>query len=205
MPESHRTFLALSVPDAVRRFSGQLRDSLCDYGIVGKWVAPENLHVTTLFLGNQTEHAIETIRTVASDIAEQTPRFEFECIGIGSFKATPALLYLGLAPNPPRAFTELTLHLRERLTAAKVRLPLSVMGQQPIPHLTLVRFRHPGEARRMRRIGLFRNAMWHWSKPIPEVPNTLFDVDCIHLMKSRTSHVGPAYERLASFPLIPEA
>ena len=201
MADTHRTFLAFQIPDEIREFAKRFQESLCEYGIVGKWVAPNNLHITTLFLGDQSDNQLATVKDITDRIVSGRSAFDLECVGIGSFKATPGLLYLGLAPDPPRAFTELASTLKTTLVDNHIRLPRNVLDQTPLPHLTLVRFRHRGEARKMRRLGSFRDSLWQLDESVPASPELTFTLDTLHLVKSRLTPKGPVYETLEEFKM----
>ncbi len=200
--ETSRTFLAFEVPEYVREFVERLRESMCEYGIVGNWTPPENLHATLLFLGGQSESELYRISDAVEKICAATSAFEMECAGVGSFHSSPRLLFANLASDPPRAFAELALELREQLLNIRVRLPADVCERDPLPHVTLVRFRHSGEGRKVRRLGTHCRPLWSWSKPLPELPDAFFKVSQVKLFKSvPQADSSPRYEVLKTFDL----
>jgi len=64
-----RTFLALDLPENVRRNISQLIEHLRNSNVSGiKWVTPENLHITFQFIGDTQRHDIPDIDNFLQNI-----------------------------------------------------------------------------------------------------------------------------------------
>ncbi len=93
-----RTFIALPIDDALRRRLVGLQQELCEIGAEVKWVEPENLHVTLLFLGEvDALEVVEICRTV-SGVADLKEPFPLAIAGLGAFPnlRRPRTLWVGV-------------------------------------------------------------------------------------------------------------
>lgn len=61
--------------------------------IEGKWVPEENLHLTWIFLGEQSDREVDAIGERLKQIAPLTQRVKLE--GLGSFGRPPKILFAG--------------------------------------------------------------------------------------------------------------
>jgi 2'-5' RNA ligase len=94
-----RTFVAVGLDAAVRSRVVALQDALARTGADVKWVEPENLHITLLFLGEVVDReVIDVCRAVAACCAERDG-FAFEVGGVGAFPnlRRPRTLWAGVA------------------------------------------------------------------------------------------------------------
>ncbi len=198
-----RIFLAFPVPESIRVFAADVRDELSAWGIAGKPVPRENLHLTTLFLDRREARDLRKIREIGATVCARTPAFEMTCIGIGSFRSPPNLLHLALASEPPRAFAELSLALSREFSANGIPIHEKILARTPFPHLTLHRFRNRTEARGILRFGSLRRRLWHWNVPFPRPPTQPFAASCLHVVESTLTPRGPVYDSLAKLPLAP--
>lgn len=129
-----RLFIAIELPDEVKRqLAGMRRD------IAGvRWVVPEQLHLTMLFLGDQTEETVQQLNAVLSGIRVEP--FELEISRTGCFPNArfPRVLWVGFMPQP-----ELT-RLAERIRAAVESCGIVLEKRSFSPHITLARVKQPG-------------------------------------------------------------
>ena len=93
-----RTFVAVDVSSAVRRYAESLKDELaaCLTGI--HWTRRENLHLTLKFLGDVPETELAGVcRAVRLAVADRDP-LEIECVGLGAFPSEqrPRTLWIGI-------------------------------------------------------------------------------------------------------------
>ena len=112
-----RTFVAVDVSDAVRRYAEALKDELtaCLSGI--HWTRRENLHLTLKFLGDVPETELAGVcGAVQAAVCQQDP-LEIECGGLGAFPdhQRPRTLWVGIrhGEEPLRTLQGL---IDERLT-----------------------------------------------------------------------------------------
>ncbi len=190
--ETWRLFVALPVPDAVRKaINVTARDlaSRLGHGTV-RWVAPEQYHITLRFLGDVAAVRVQELIGRLVDACRLLAPVEFKSGGIGTFPAhgTPRVIWAGLT-DCDRRLTD--------IYKAVVIATNDFTAQSPEPelvgHITL------GRVKFMR----------------PEVRSTLFELttalagrqfgasraDFAELICSRLSSQGSVYETVARFPL----
>src|SRR5262249_59819144 len=85
-----RTFIAVDLGGAVRGRCVALQENLARAGPDVKWVEPENLHVTLLFLGEVVDRDVPAVCSAVAAV----------CARHGAFPVTVELV--GCFPNPPR-------------------------------------------------------------------------------------------------------
>lgn len=176
-----RTFIALDLPETRRRQLALIQHLLPG----GRAVAPESLHVTLLFLGEQPEHVLAEVDSALGAITAAP--FTLHPGELGVFGGDkPRSVHLALRPDPALE----QLHARICRAVAGAGLPLP--RRRFIPHVTLRRYA-PGEgsapalARAIAAQGLIT------ASPFP--------VAYFSLMRSRLRPEGPAYDELARYPL----
>lgn len=134
---SIRLFVGLPVNDAVRSLQTKLQADLkTSKGI--RWVAPENLHVTTCFIGERNPEEVSRIQMLIRHISQGTNaislRAETVCL---KPKRDPYMIWLLFRQN--ENFT----HLVHRLDKALLG---RISRSEVLPHCTLARYN-------MKRIG----------------------------------------------------
>src|SRR5262245_45951503 len=87
----HRTFIAVDLGKAIRDRTVALQDAMARSGAEVKWVEPENLHVTLLFLGEVDDRAIPRVCKVVAETTQKHAAFTMSVETAGCF------------PNPRRA------------------------------------------------------------------------------------------------------
>jgi 2'-5' RNA ligase len=116
-----------------------------------RWVKPEQMHLTLVFLGNVTDDRSPAVVDTMRAAVPYRP-FDIELRGIGVFppRGAPRVLWLGLQRGAADVI-EVQRLIAARLTATGVELE-----QRPFqPHLTLARWREssPADRARAERIG----------------------------------------------------
>ncbi|OAI55054.1 hypothetical protein AYO44_13695 [Planctomycetaceae bacterium SCGC AG-212-F19] len=93
-----RTFIAIDVNSAVRDRLVELQENLARGGTDVKWVEPENLHLTLLFLGEVEDKQLhEVCRAVADATAGQAPfTMALEKVGCFPNARRPRILWAGV-------------------------------------------------------------------------------------------------------------
>jgi 2'-5' RNA ligase len=187
-----RLFTAIELNEDARRAIAAEQKRIA--GVLGrdpesslKWIRPERMHLTLVFLGEIEEaHAPAVIDAMGEAIDEAEP-FPIVFAGLGLFLArgTPRVLWLGVSTGATEAI-ELRRRVAERL------LPTGVTIEERAfhPHLTLARWRETRHAVRARVAAADRGA---------EVARV--DVGAVTLYQSRLSSSGPTYTMLARAPL----
>ena len=99
-----RTFVAVEISDAARRYAQSLMNELESKLTGVHWTRRDNLHLTLKFLGDIPESAInEVCRAIRTAVAAQQP-FEIQCAGLGAFPsdARPRTLWVGIQQGDER-------------------------------------------------------------------------------------------------------
>lgn len=120
-----RLFVAIDLPDPLQDAIARLQQPVRHL----HWTAPERLHITLQFLGEQPGHRLETIYSALEDI-EFAP-LDLRCEGVGQFSS--GVIWLGVDQHP--ALEQLQQQIGTQLRAAGIAL----QQRRFIPHITLGR------------------------------------------------------------------
>lgn len=123
-----RLFLALPLPEALEKELLAKMNEMKEQGMEGRFVPQENLHITLLFLGEQSPEDAEIIEQTVDQI-EFEP-FDLELDAIGTFGA---LYYAGL-----KVSENLEIYVQELKNALRMA-GISFDNKKFKPHITLVR------------------------------------------------------------------
>lgn len=134
-----RLFIAALIPDTVRDALQQAREQLQravpDRAL--RWVAPENYHITLLFLGEQDESRVPTILQAMESARAGIEPFEIALAGVGVFPNwnRPNVLWAGVSEGE-KPLSQIANALQRTL------LP-NAPGKPFHPHITLARIKTP--------------------------------------------------------------
>jgi RNA 2',3'-cyclic 3'-phosphodiesterase len=125
-----RLFVALALPDNIR---WQLRLICGGLAGAGRWVPPENLHITLRFLGEVDGRDAHFVDAALAGI--RAPRFSLRLKGVGAFTSGQRVkaVYAGIEKQPALQ------QLHDKVESAVVRAGLTPDGQKYTPHVTLSR------------------------------------------------------------------
>jgi len=132
-----RTFIAVDIDKIIRDRAVTLQEALGRAGADVKWVEPENLHITLLFLGEVEDRALPAVCGVVADVAAGQPPFIMTVEGAGSFPSVrrPRTLWVGVGEGKQELVA-----LHEALEAPLLELGCYRReGRQYTPHITLGR------------------------------------------------------------------
>ncbi len=145
--ERIRTFIAIEIPEDIKKKIASIVDNLKDRLPGLSWVRPATLHVTVKFLGGVEKERIEPIKEILERIGSETRPFELTIAGMGGFPSLrmPRVLWIGI---------EISQELAE--LHRKVTQEISGLGfeeeKRPFrPHLTICRARDEAQRRRLSR------------------------------------------------------
>ncbi len=184
-----RSFLAFEQPEEFRRLVRDISGALVKSRLDVRWVKPENIHLTVVFLGNVS---VENLSAMEQRIAESCARFrpfQIALKGIGCFPNTrnPRVIWVGLEGE-----TERMGRFRDELQAPMASFGVKEEKREFRPHLTLGRFnRSPGGDRELQRILEEHGGL---SSPACLIEELL-------LFKSDLRRGGSIYTKLKSWPL----
>jgi 2'-5' RNA ligase len=180
-----RTFIAVDLDPAIRQRTVALQESLARSAAEVKWVEPENLHVTLLFLGEVEDRQVhEVCRAVTACCAEQEA-FTLTVGGVGAFPnlRRPRTLWVGLGLG-----TQQMVSLHDALE--EVLLDLGCYRREErgyTPHVTLGRLRSDRVDDDLIR-ALTKNAAWQAGE---------MQVAEVQVMSSQMSPKGPLYTAMS--------
>jgi 2'-5' RNA ligase len=177
-----RCFIAIEIPDPVKKEIADVADLLKKYDADIKWVTVENLHITLKFLGSAPENSIAEIRDSLLRAVSSFQPFYIKISGTGVFpnKKFPRVIWIGVDDGDtlPKL-------------AEDIDLSMSLLGynreeREFRPHLTMGRVRSKkGTASVMNELDNFKDKQFG-----------LFSVDHIRLMRSELKPKGPEYSCL---------
>jgi RNA 2',3'-cyclic 3'-phosphodiesterase len=187
-----RLFVAIGLPEAWRRYLADREADLVRLAPgYARWVAPELLHLTLVFLGEAPASMLPAIQAAVAAAASGESRFPLALGRLGHFGgAVPRVLWVE-AHAPGRQLDALHHALCEALAARDVpfdRKPL-------VPHLTLGRARRDAAPSAGRALA---SRLPTLAVPAPPAP---FTVEAITLMRSELSPRGSRYTPLGEYPL----
>ena len=183
--ETIRAFIAVEIPDDVRQEIGRTTAGFRRKDYPVRWVNPENLHLTLVFLGYNPAEFIAQVEYQLSKVAARTGRFELALKGLGAFpnERSARVIWVG-ADEGKDQLCALARSVAEEMIAIGF-----IPEKRPFsPHLTIGRVKAP--------IADIRPILG------TTFAGRSFPVSEIVLVRSHLNPAGPVYERLAAFPLI---
>jgi RNA 2',3'-cyclic 3'-phosphodiesterase len=179
-----RLFVALDLPDAVRRTLGELIAQLQPKSRAARWVRPESMHVTLKFLGHTDAEKLDSIRAALGAIHSGQP-IELHFHGLGFFpnERRPRVIWSGMEATPN--LFELAAHMEQAFEP----LGFARESRAFVPHLTLARLNSSQGIE-----NLVRAAEALQSYDFGSARETEF-----HLFESVLKRSGAEYKKLATY------
>lgn len=171
-----RLFTAISLSEKfVDEFTQMLSSSNLRSNI--NWTRPENLHITTCFIGETEKNDVDIVIKKLTNISDITPNFElnFRNIQLAPPKKKPYMIWANYTSND--IYTDLCDKLYLEL--------INLTKKTHYPHVTLARFK-----------GFLRLNGNQFRNNFPSI-----EVSHIGLWKSELTKSGPTYEKLEDFSL----
>ena len=186
-----RLFVALDLPETVRRELRELIEQLRKLCPDARWVRPEGIHITLKFIGQVDPAKTALISQALEPIRSDHP-VEMQFRGIGFFpnKRRPRVAWCGV--EGPLNLAKLAADIEEAVE------PLGITRESRAftPHLTLARI-DPEKVRRAQIEKLVEAAQKFESAAFGSAHGAEF-----HLYESVTKPSGAEYKRLQSFPFL---
>ena len=183
-----RAFIAVELPLEIRQNVQRATSSLRrDTGLLIRWVALENMHLTLKFLGDIPSENVEVLTELTVVQADSFNSFDIHLSGIGAFPGSkrPRVIYIGIqAPAELEEF-------QRRVESATRRLGYKPEERVFSPHLTIGRVRQHVSADDQQKI---RRALE--GSTIDSLGTAR--VNSVHLYKSDLKPNGPVYTKLFS-------
>ncbi len=133
-----RSFLAFDLPDQVVRSVARISEELRKSSLDVRWVDPEKIHLTVVFLGEIEEARIEAIGGSVKGVCSHYGPFETAIKGAGYFGTArnPRVIWLGLTGDIERMG-----NFRDALQEALRPFGIKEENRAFRPHITMGRFR----------------------------------------------------------------
>ena len=182
-----RVFVALDIPEDIRRSISDLRSRLEGHCPQARWVRAESMHLTLKFMGEVAPERIENIRAALAAVRSGSPvQMEFRGVGFFPNERHPRVCWVGISASPNLAGLAAEIERRlEQLGAPREQRPFR-------PHLTLARFRSEDGLPRLREaIG-----------QLEHVELGSMTAEKLHLYESRLKPGGAEYTRLGTFAFV---
>lgn len=184
MPRT-RTFIAIALSRSIRDRLIALQEGLAAAAPDVKWVEPENMHVTLLFLGEVDDRELPAVCRASQDALVAYPAFTLSVAGAGCFPNArrPRILWVGIGQGAREVVA-----VHDALEG-----PLLDLGcyrreeRKYTPHITLGRRRSEGPADALSRV-LAKQQAWQGGE------ETVCE---IHVMGSELTRDGPHYTILS--------
>jgi 2'-5' RNA ligase len=182
-----RLFVALDLPDAVRRALGELIAQLKPKSRSARWVRPESMHVTLKFLGNVDAQKLEAICAVLATIHSAQPvQLHFRGIGFFPNERRLRVIWSGIEATP---------NLFELAAAMEQAFELLRFARESrafVPHLTLARL---NSSHGVENLVAAADAMKSYD--FGSAYETQF-----HLFESILKRSGAEYKKLSTFSFV---
>ena len=133
-----RSFIATEINDEVRDGLFRAQVSLKKSGAKVAWVAPQNIHLTLVFLGTIFESKVAELKPALDEIASGFFAFGFDVRDVGFFgpAKAPKVVWAGI-DDESQSIRDIQQRLSERVTG----LGFTLEDRPFRPHLTLGRIR----------------------------------------------------------------
>jgi RNA 2',3'-cyclic 3'-phosphodiesterase len=180
-----RLFTAIDIPEEVKSNLERLLERLAPTARI-KWSTPENLHITTKFIGEWPQERLEELTGALRDLAGQAP-------------LAIRIRNVGFFPNPhsPRVFwagIEAAQGLAELARATDRAMAALGVAPEPrafSPHLTLARIKERVPLQSLRQAIAGLDSLDFGS----------FTANRFYLYQSRLERAGSVYTKLSEFAL----
>jgi len=196
-----RLFIAFDIPETVRTYAAELQGFFRVHGVQGKWCCPDNLHLTVLFLDEQDPDTLPALTDSLQQTMSAHAPFTFHLGGVSSFRSRARVLFMAWEDDPAGTFAVVSRSVTNAVRRTGITLPERVLKRSANPHVTLVRFRHPREARPLRDLGKFHEGVWNWHNlPTPMSAARTWQVTGMRIYSSVLHPTGPEYAVVAECP-----
>lgn len=193
MNESIRTFIAVAIPEEVKKeiiaAQAELRDQIGAENKI-RWASPEQFHLTLRFLGNIPATSLQELEAALRAAASSVSPFQLYVAGCGCFPsfANPRVVWAGVTGEIEPLAT-----LQKKIQEATAHLGEPPETRTFKAHLTLARVKADSMSI-LRKIGLT-------TREFKYRPTAEWTVREVQLIRSDLSPNGSSYTVLASIPL----
>ena len=186
--ETFRAFIAIDLPESVKSFLSEAQEALKSYGFGVKWVRPQNIHLTLIFLGDTATADTDKIAEAMTLAAMNCPIVSLTAKGIGVFPNVrrPRVIWAGLNGQ-----VQTLANLQQTLNAHLANLGFATDTRAFKSHLTLGRVK--GKIALDKMIAAIDN--------LKEFESESFETREVILFKSELRPSGAVYTRVQAIAL----
>ncbi len=196
-----RLFVALDLPDDVRRALGDLMAKLKPLCADARWVRPDGMHVTLKFIGHAVAtgdaEKLDAVRSALARVRSDRP-VEMRFRGVGFFPnaSRPRVIWCGVHASENLA------ELAADVDRALEPLGISREDRAFVPHLTLARFKlaRSGKPSRSNRAG--SEALQSAAAEMEQNDFGSARYTEFHLFESIMKPGGSEYRKLETYSLV---
>lgn len=80
-----RTFIAIDIPEEIKNEISKIKQLLISKGVEAKWTAPENIHLTMVFIGELPVSMVDSYSNAISETVKSFSKISLNIEGIGAF------------------------------------------------------------------------------------------------------------------------
>ena len=182
-----RLFIAIDIPEHVKKEIGELLGILKKHDADVKWIPPENIHLTLKFLGTTPDSLVGKIREALLPLVSSYEQFYITIQSTGVFPSSkyPRIIWIGIIDS------DTLIEVRNGIESAMSLLGFQREDKKFHPHLTVGRVRG-----QKGMISLMQELDRSHDKQFGHFP-----VDQVKLMKSELKPNGAEYSCLHTIPL----
>jgi 2'-5' RNA ligase len=183
-----RTFIAIEIPESVKKELAEAQDRLKGAGVDASWTRPQGIHLTLKFLGEVQDARIPEIMKALAGAAASTSGLRIDITGVGTFPnpKNARVVWVGLSGD-----VEKLLKLQRAVEESLIGLGFEREARAFTPHLTL------GRIRSIR----LREAWLKALEGIKDIRLSGFEVPALSLMKSELKPSGAVYTEIGRIEL----
>lgn len=185
--EQLRSFIAIELPEKVKAGLKQIQAGFQSARPASaKWVDPESIHLTLVFLGNVDADKIEAIEQALKNAARSVSPFHLELQGLGAYPSLRRVqvVWAGLSGDLKKLQV-----LQKQIETGLVPLGFAPEGRAFTPHLTLARMRETASP-------LERHTLGETISRTKIEAGFMIEVNSVSLMRSQLTRSGAVYTRL---------
>jgi 2'-5' RNA ligase len=179
--QTTRTFVAIPLGAEQTEAACQLIEELRAQTNGFRWVAPQNLHLTLVFLGEIANEQISAVCAAVNRATAEAAEYELTLMGVSAFPNLdrPRTVWIGCREGAAE-----TTALHDTIETQLVPLGCRREQRAFVPHLTIARATKHGPAARGLRATFARLADWHGGTT---------RVREVQVLGSELSREGPTY------------
>jgi 2'-5' RNA ligase len=183
-----RLFVAINLPPSERQAIHRATAPLRDAAQAVTWVAPECIHLTMKFLGEQPPETVMRLREALGPVGRRFSPLRLDVGGLGAFPhlRDPKIFWMGIGSDPKLEL------LHHDLEVACEALGHEVDARAFRPHLTLGRVKRKVSAEQAGKLARLATGVQYRSA---------IEARSLDVMQSELSSNGPRYTVLAAVPL----